>query len=96
MAGTWASKALSEPHLPDGAIRTRHTVRSLMLRGLDRGEATNLTAFLCGIPVVDRSWTLSEINRLLFLRELYDRGEFGPADARPPRESTARAQGAAS
>lgn len=80
MAGKRTSDAQSQRHRPVKAVRTRQTIRSLMLRGFDRREATTLTAFLCGIPVVDRSWTLSEINQLLFLRELNRRGQFGPAD----------------
>src|SRR5437764_1485542 len=51
-------------------VQTRRTVRLLTLRGLAPAEATNLTAYLCGIPVTDRGWNLREINRLLFLREL--------------------------
>jgi len=61
-------------------IRTRSTVRLLVLRGLELPEATNLTAFLCGIPVADGHWSLREINRLLFLRDLARRGGFGRAD----------------
>ena len=79
MAGIWTSEAHAQrPPVTD--VRTRQTVRLLMLRGLDRSEATNVTAFLCGIPVADRTWTLAEINRLLFLRELNRLGQFGPAD----------------
>ena len=39
----------------------------------------NLTAYLCGLPVGEARWTLSEINRLLFLRDLGDTevGGFG-------------------
>ncbi len=65
-------------------IRTRSTVRLLMLRGFELPEATNLTAFLCGIPVADRHWDLREINRLLFLRDLERRGRFGPNDGTSP------------
>ena len=61
-------------------LQTRRIVRLLTLRGLDPSEAANITAFLCGIPVTDRHWTLGEINRLLFLRELNRRGRFGATD----------------
>jgi len=65
-------------------IRTRPTVRLLMLRGLELPEATNLTAFLCGIPVADGHWDLREINQLLFLRDLVRRGGFGRTDGGDP------------
>lgn len=62
-------------------IQTRETVRSLTLRGLAATEAANLTAYLCGIAVGNGGWKLSEINGLLFLRDLNRRGQFGPTDA---------------
>jgi hypothetical protein len=55
-------------------------IRLLTLRGLAAAEATNLTAFLCGIPVTDRHWQIREINQMLFLRDLQRRGRFGPSD----------------
>jgi hypothetical protein len=64
-------------------IPTRETVRLLTLRGLEAAEAANLTAYLCGIAVGNGSWKLAEINRLLFLRDLSRRGQFGPADGEP-------------
>jgi hypothetical protein len=51
-----------------------------MLRGLNSDEATNMTAWLCGIPVADQHWELREINRLLFVRELRRQGHFGARD----------------
>jgi hypothetical protein len=62
-------------------VQTHKTVRLLTLRGLEATEATNLTAYLCGIAVGNGSWKLSEINKLLFLRDLSRRGQFGPTDA---------------
>ncbi len=59
---------------------TRATYRLLLLRGLAPDEAANLTAYLCGLPVIDARWTLSEINRLLFLRDLARNGHWGTDD----------------
>ena len=56
---------------------TRATYRLLLLRGLAADEAANLTAYLCGLPVGEAHWTLSEVNRLLFLRELSRTGRWG-------------------
>jgi len=61
-------------------IRTRETVRDLTLLGLAAPEATNLTAYLCGIELGTGGWKLAEINGLLFLRDLSRRGQFGPTD----------------
>lgn len=59
---------------------TRAIFRVLMMRGLAADEAANLTAFMCGIPVGERHWTIGEVNRLLFLRELARTGRFGAGD----------------
>jgi hypothetical protein len=59
---------------------TRAIFRVLMMRGLAADEAANLTAYMCGIPVGERHWTIGEVNRLLFLRELARTGRFGAAD----------------
>ncbi len=65
---------------PTQPVATRATHRLLMLRGLAADEAANVTAYLCGLPVVDRHWQMGEINRLLFLRELTRSGRFGARD----------------
>jgi hypothetical protein len=55
------------------------------LKGLTPDEAANLTAFLCGIPIAHVHWTLRQVNRLLFLREMTRTGRFGSRDGEPPR-----------
>lgn len=68
------------PPSPSLDPRTRATYRMLIFRGLAPTEAANLTAFMCGIPVGDQRWSLPEVNRLLFLRELNRTGRFGEDD----------------
>jgi hypothetical protein len=68
----------STPTLPERP--TRSTYRLLVMRGLAPDEAANLTAFMSGIPVGEASWTLVQVNRLLFLRELQRSGRFGARD----------------
>lgn len=90
LAGAMVSVAESgsstEPRISKGSNApttiplTRTTYRSLLQRGLAPDEASNLTAFLCGIPVGTQQWKIGEVNRLLFLRELQDQGRFGPED----------------
>lgn len=41
------------------------TYRALLARGLEAGEAANLTAFLHGLPSVGFRWTLPEIEAIV-------------------------------
>jgi hypothetical protein len=59
-------------------VDTRAIYRALLVRSLRPAEAANLTAFLCGIPLGEQPWKIDEVNRLLFLRELYSAGRFRP------------------
>ena len=65
---------------------TRATYRNLLLRGLAPDEAANLTAYLCGIQLAETAWTIREVNRILFLRELNRTGRFGDQDGHPASE----------
>ena len=66
-------------------LRTRTTYRNLQMRGLAPDEAANLTAFLAGIPLGGSSWTLRQINELLFLRAVH--GAPGSDTGGEPRPS---------
>ena len=59
------------------SVATLATHRALLRKGLTVGEATSLTAFLCGIPLRDVQWSLAQVNRLLFIRELHRSGGIG-------------------
>ena len=61
----------ASPHRPHESAAT---YRDLGARGLAPVEAGNLTAYLRGLRPVDGGWTVSEIDRVLFLRYLVDRG----------------------
>lgn len=58
-------------------LPTRATYRTLLLKGMAPEEAANLTAYLAGIPIGDTTWTLKQINQLLFLRQMQRTGRFG-------------------
>ncbi len=64
---------------------TRSTYRLLQMRGLAPGEAANLTAFLCGVPVAEADWSRRQVNQLLFLRQLALTGRFGANDGATPQ-----------
>jgi hypothetical protein len=53
------------------------TYRLLGSKGFRPDEAGNLTAYLHGIPPVRSGWALHEIEGLLFLRDLVERGRIG-------------------
>jgi hypothetical protein len=71
------STTLPSPKATPG-LPTRATYRTLLLKGMAPEEAANLTAFLAGIPIGDSTWTLKQINQLLFLRQMQRAGHFGP------------------
>jgi hypothetical protein len=62
-------------HRPHGSAALA-TYRDLGAKGLAPREAGNLTAYLRGLRPIDQGWTVAEIDRLLFLRYLVDRGRF--------------------
>lgn len=67
----------SEPETATERVITRANYRALLLLGLAPDEAANLTAYTCGLQVGQQRWTLKELNRLLFLRELQRNGRVG-------------------
>jgi hypothetical protein len=46
-------------------------------KGFRSDEAGNLTAYLQGLTPVKGGWAVGEIERLLFVRHLVDRGDLG-------------------
>jgi predicted deacylase len=47
------------------------TYRALLARGLEAGEAANLTAFLHGLPSTGFKWSLAEIDSIIQRRISY-------------------------
>jgi hypothetical protein len=79
-----AGVAAGPAPLPDPSQATRQTFRALLRKGLTIDEASNLTAYLCGIPLSDVQWSLAQVNRLLFIRELHRAGRIGEDGITPP------------
>ena len=69
-----------------GPIPTRATYRLLLMRGLEPAEAANLTAYLSGIAVAGTAWSIGEVNRLLFLRNLARSGHWDAGDDPEPEQ----------
>src|SRR5690349_17308211 len=57
----------SQPESLDRPISAslKATYRALLARGLEAGEAANLTAFLHGLPSAGVKWSLSEIDAII-------------------------------
>ena len=83
-SGSRVTRTTPVPERVSTAPQTRATYRLLLLKGLAPDEAANLTAWLFGIRVGSQGWRLTEINRLLFLRELSQGGRFGSDDGAEP------------
>jgi hypothetical protein len=53
------------------AASLKATYRALLARGLEAGEAANLTAFLHGLPSVGFKWSLPEVEAIIHQRIAY-------------------------
>lgn len=53
------------------AASLKATYRALLARGLQAGEAANLTAFLHGLPSAGFHWTLPEVEAIIHRRIEY-------------------------
>ncbi len=51
-----------------GRSELRETYRALLARGLEPGEAANLTAFLHGLPIDRVRWSVREVEALVAQR----------------------------
>lgn len=60
------------------------TYRALLARGLEAGEAANLTAFLHGLPSTGFHWTLPEIEAIVRRRITHVAGQRGAGYDRHP------------
>jgi len=48
-----------------GTNEIRTTYRALLLRGLEPGEAANVTAYLSGLPSAGIRWTVAEVEAIV-------------------------------
>jgi hypothetical protein len=83
-AGVAATSVTLPPTIPEPSLAPHRTYRALLRKGLTITEASNLTAYLCGIPLNDVQWSLAQVNKLLFVRELHRTGRIGEDGVSPP------------
>jgi hypothetical protein len=81
------------------AASLKATYRALLARGLEAGEAANLTAFLHGLPSAGFKWTLPEVEAIISRRLMYAADQraaavavTAPRVARHPRRSSGSAR----
>ena len=60
----------AQPEGPDRPVAAslKATYRALLARGLEAGEAANLTAFLHGLPSAGFRWSLPEVEAIITRR----------------------------
>jgi hypothetical protein len=72
-----------EPDLLPRAVRTQASYRLLTAAGLSGAEATGVIGYVVGLKPGRQPWTLKEVNKVLFLRELYASNDWGEAERKP-------------
>ncbi len=83
-----ATLALPAPLAPDHRpqeLRTQATYRLLVGSGMPGVDAAAVIGYAVGLGACQSRWTLKEINRLLFLRDLYANSAWGDAERREAR-----------
>jgi hypothetical protein len=64
----------------------RAIYRALLVRGLEPGEAANLTAYLAGLPVGGVHWTIPEIEAIVRRRTAKHEPSSDPDDGPGPTQ----------
>jgi hypothetical protein len=74
------------PLAPDVAprlLQTQAAYRRLITSGFSGADAAGLIGYVVGLPACNSRWSLNQVNRLLFLRNLYGNTEWGEAEREP-------------
>ena len=81
-----AQVSVEAPLSPDftpRTVRTEASYRLLTATGLTGAEAAGLIGYTVGLKACEQPWTLKQVNKFLFLRELYASGDWGEAETQP-------------
>ena len=71
------------PDVLPRTIKTQASYHQLVSSGLTGAEAAGLIGYVSGLPANVSPWTMTQINRLLFLRALYNEARWGEAERQP-------------
>ena len=64
-------------------LQTQASYRLLITSGFTGQDAASLIGYVVGLPACDSRWSLTQVNRLLFLRALYSNSDWGKDERRP-------------
>jgi hypothetical protein len=64
-------------------VRTQASYRLLTATGLTGPEAASVIGYVVGLKPSDQPWTLKQVNKVLFLRELYASPDWGAEERQP-------------
>ena len=71
------------PDVLPRTVRTQASYRLLTATGLSGVEAAGLIGYAVGLKTGAQPWTLKQVNKALFLRELYSSDDWGKAERQP-------------
>lgn len=71
------------PDIVPRMLQTQAAYRLLVTNGFSSTDAAGLIGLVVGLPPVETRWSISQVNRLLFLRSLYTDTSWGEAERRP-------------
>jgi len=71
------------PDIVPRMLQTQAAYRLLITNGFSSSDAAGLIGYVVGLPPVETRWSISQVNRLLFLRSLYTESSWGQAERRP-------------
>jgi hypothetical protein len=81
-----ATVSIAEKIAPDilpRLIATQASYRYLVCSGLTGPEAAGIIGYVTGLSAGCGRWSLAQVNRLLFLQNLYNRTSWGEQERRP-------------
>ena len=76
-------EVVTAPDFAPRAIQTQAAYRMLITSGFSGQDAAGLISYVVGLPRTDGRWSLSQVNRLLFLRDRYSNTKWGVYERRP-------------
>jgi hypothetical protein len=85
--GTAALPTVTElpPDIVPRMLQTQASYRRLIANGFSPADAAGLVGYVVGLPPAETRWSISQVNRLLFLRSLYADTSWGKAERQPAR-----------
>lgn len=71
------------PDMKPRLLQTQAAYRRLITSGFSGLDAAGLIGYVVGLQPCETRWSLAQVNRLLFLRNLYTNTSWGEAETEP-------------